>query len=120
MDRAIRGDKAWKLMARTPSPRFTNDWCPELAPIRSIVPSCVMHEFDVELAHVQKFFGKFCAIEDFSLGVIRGEFLTLLGPSGCGKTTVMKIIAGLIQPTSGDVLIRGERINERAAYERDV
>jgi putative spermidine/putrescine transport system ATP-binding protein len=79
-----------------------------------------MDAFDVELAHVQKSFGRFRAIEDFSLGVVRGEFLTLLGPSGCGKTTIMKIIAGLLQPTAGDVFIRGERVNERAAYERDV
>src|SRR2546425_7987661 len=76
--------------------------------------------FDVELVAVQKSFGSFRAVEDFSLGVYKGEFLTLLGPSGCGKTTIMKIIAGLIEPTAGDVIVRGEIVNDRPPYERDV
>jgi ABC-type Fe3+/spermidine/putrescine transport system ATPase subunit len=76
--------------------------------------------FDVELVGVQKSFGSFRAVEDFSLGVYKGEFLTLLGPSGCGKTTIMKIVAGLVEPTAGNVIVRGEVVNDRPPYERDV
>ncbi|MDR0523588.1 MAG: ABC transporter ATP-binding protein [Candidatus Methanoplasma sp.] len=47
------------------------------------------------------------ALDDFSLDIRRGELVTLVGPSGCGKTTILKLIAGLIEPTSGEVLIGG-------------
>jgi spermidine/putrescine ABC transporter ATP-binding subunit len=75
---------------------------------------------DVELVGVQKFFGSIRAVEDISLGVYRGEFLSLLGPSGCGKTTVMKMVAGLFEPSAGEIFIRGEHVNNRPPYERDV
>ncbi|MDR3283279.1 MAG: ABC transporter ATP-binding protein [Candidatus Methanoplasma sp.] len=47
------------------------------------------------------------ALEDFSLDIERGELITIVGPSGCGKTTILRLIAGLITPTSGEVLISG-------------
>ncbi|HEX9705660.1 MAG TPA: ABC transporter ATP-binding protein [Gemmatimonadales bacterium] len=60
------------------------------------------------------------AVRDLSLAVADGEFLVLLGPSGCGKTTVLRCIAGLEDPTSGDVVI-GERVVTRVPpAERDV
>ncbi len=43
------------------------------------------------------------ALQDFSLDIVQGEFVSLLGPSGCGKSTALRIIAGLGEPTSGDV-----------------
>jgi NitT/TauT family transport system ATP-binding protein len=52
------------------------------------------------------------AIEEASLAFEQGELVSLLGPSGCGKTTLLRIIAGLIQKTSGSVRIRGEEVNE--------
>ena len=52
------------------------------------------------------------AVNDISLSVSDGEFLVLLGPSGCGKTTFLRMIAGLERPTSGDILIDGEIVNE--------
>ncbi|MET4234603.1 putative spermidine/putrescine transport system ATP-binding protein [Bradyrhizobium sp. LA6.10] len=76
--------------------------------------------FDVELVGVRKQYGEFCALGSVSLAVKKGEFLTLLGPSGCGKTTLMKIIAGLIEPTEGKVCIRGENVTRRPPYARDM
>jgi spermidine/putrescine ABC transporter ATP-binding subunit len=76
--------------------------------------------FDVELVGVRKSFGAIQAVEDITLGVHRGEFLSLLGPSGCGKTTIMKMVAGLLEPSAGHILIRGERVNDRPPYERDI
>lgn len=49
------------------------------------------------------------ALDDFSLDIRKGELITIVGPSGCGKTTILKLIAGLIEPTSGDVLIDGHQ-----------
>jgi spermidine/putrescine ABC transporter ATP-binding subunit len=78
------------------------------------------HALDVELVGVQKSFGNVRAVEDISLRVYRGEFLSLLGPSGCGKTTIMKMVAGLLEPSAGDIFIRGERVNDRPPYDRDI
>ncbi|MFC0187788.1 ABC transporter ATP-binding protein [Fictibacillus aquaticus] len=50
------------------------------------------------------------ALEDISLSVKEGEFVSLLGPSGCGKSTLLSIISGLLRPTSGTVLLKGEKI----------
>lgn len=57
-----------------------------------------------------KQFGDFVAVEDLSLSVERGEFVSLLGPSGCGKTTTLQMVAGFISPTRGSVSIAGRDI----------
>ncbi len=59
-------------------------------------------------------------IDSINLEIRDNEFLTLLGPSGCGKTTTLRIIGGFLQPTSGDVLFDGERINDLPPYKRNV
>ena len=60
------------------------------------------------------------ALDRVTLDVAEGEFLVLLGPSGCGKTTVLRCIAGLEQPTAGDILIGDVRVNDLAPKDRDV
>src|SRR5215470_16186734 len=66
----------------------------------------------VAASNISKRFGPVTAVDGISLNVRDGEFLVLLGPSGCGKTTLLRIIAGLETPTSGEVLIDGEVVNE--------
>jgi putative spermidine/putrescine transport system ATP-binding protein len=64
----------------------------------------------LELQNLVKHFDKAVAVEDFSLSVDQGEFISLLGPSGCGKTTTLRMIAGFEQPDAGNVLLDGESI----------
>src|SRR5699024_821176 len=52
------------------------------------------------------------ALNDISLSVKEGEFISILGPSGCGKSTILSIIADIISPTEGEVLLNGKRMNE--------
>ncbi len=64
--------------------------------------------------------GRIVAVEDLSLQVEDGEFVTVVGPSGCGKSTTLRMIAGLEQPTSGRVLIGDTDVTETSARHRDV
>lgn len=59
-------------------------------------------------------------IDDVSFELERGKFYTLLGPSGCGKTTILRLIAGFIEPTEGDILFYGKKINHLPAHKRQV
>lgn len=61
----------------------------------------------IQLEHIHKSYGKQTIIEDLSLEVRDGEFLTLLGPSGCGKTTLLRMINGFETPDKGEVLLDG-------------
>src|SRR5262245_15709810 len=74
----------------------------------------------ITLRNLTKAFGSTSVVNDLSLEIADGEFVVLLGPSGCGKTTTLRIIAGLEQATSGDVIIYGERVNDRAPQRRDI
>ncbi|WP_224449418.1 ABC transporter ATP-binding protein [Haloprofundus salilacus] len=75
--------------------------------------------YDVRLDGITKRFGDVTAVDDVSLSIERGKFLTLLGPSGCGKTTTLRCIAGFETPTEGDVYIGDERVNDVPPFERD-
>ena len=74
----------------------------------------------VRLVDIEKRYGNFLAVPQQSLTIEDGEFLVLLGPSGCGKTTTMRMIAGLEDITSGDVMIAGERVNDKPPKDRDI
>jgi multiple sugar transport system ATP-binding protein len=74
----------------------------------------------VDLVGVEKRFGSFIALQRLNLTVADGEFLVLLGPSGCGKTTTMRMVAGLEEPTAGDILIAGNPVNDVLPKDRDV
>ena len=74
---------------------------------------------DLQLSHVGKVFDNgTAAVIDFNLDVAKGEFIAFLGPSGCGKTTTLRMIAGFEAISSGDIFIRGERINHLLPEER--
>jgi sulfate transport system ATP-binding protein len=74
----------------------------------------------IELKNVSKKFGDVAAVNRVSLSVNEGELLGLLGPSGGGKTTVLRMIAGLEVPTEGDILIRGQRVNDVPVQRRNI
>jgi spermidine/putrescine transport system ATP-binding protein len=75
---------------------------------------------DLELVNVRKDFPGFTALEDMDLHIPAGEFFALLGPSGCGKTTTLRIVAGLEEPTAGQVLIGGKDVTASKPHERPV
>nr|HBS75128.1 spermidine/putrescine ABC transporter ATP-binding protein [Microbacterium sp.] len=75
---------------------------------------------DLELVGVSKRFPGFTAIEELDLMIPAGSFFALLGPSGCGKTTTLRLIAGLEEPTSGQILIGGNDVTHVKTYRRPV
>jgi putative spermidine/putrescine transport system ATP-binding protein len=74
----------------------------------------------LQLDHVHKAFGAAVAVQDFSLSLQRGEFVSLLGPSGCGKTTVLRMIAGFETPTSGHISINGREVTRTPPNKRNI
>jgi len=74
----------------------------------------------IEIRNIRKRFGNFVALDDVSLDFASGELTALLGPSGCGKTTLLRIIAGLEYPDSGNVILEGEDASLRHVRERQV
>lgn len=74
----------------------------------------------VSLKNITKRWGDFVGVDDQSLEIADKEFLVLLGPSGCGKTTTMRMIAGLEEPTSGEIRIGDRLVNDDLPKDRDV
>lgn len=72
----------------------------------------------LELRSIEKSFDQVQVIHGVDLHVQHGEFVVFVGPSGCGKSTLLRMIAGLDQPTGGDLLIDGQRVNETGAADR--
>ena len=75
---------------------------------------------EVTLRNLTKRWGDFVGVDNQSLEIHDKEFLVLLGPSGCGKTTTMRMIAGLEDPTNGDILIGGRVVTDDLPKDRDV
>ena len=75
---------------------------------------------EVKLNNVSKRWGSFVGVDNFNITIPDKEFLVLLGPSGCGKTTTMRMIAGLEDPTEGNVVIDGNVVNDVEPKDRDV
>src|SRR6267143_4155952 len=67
----------------------------------------------IELVHLVKRFGDLAAVNDISLTVPRGEFFAVLGPNAAGKTTTIRILAGLIKPTSGSARLAGFDVEQQ-------
>jgi len=74
----------------------------------------------VEFRGVSKTFDSTEALNDLTLEIRPGEFLTLLGPSGCGKTTTLRLLAGFEEPTSGEIWLAGRPVQGLPAYKRPV
>ena len=74
----------------------------------------------VELKNINKNFGDYKASDNVNFGVEKGKLIGLLGPSGSGKTTILRMIAGLETPDSGDIIIDGVRVNDLAASKRGI
>ncbi len=72
----------------------------------------------LQLRQIVKKFGEFTAVAGVDLDIHEGEFFTLVGPSGSGKTTMIRMLVGMERPTSGDIHLRGQRINEVPANKR--
>ena len=78
-----------------------------------------MPEALLVLDQVVKRFGEHVAVDGVDLQISQGEFLAIMGPSGCGKTTTLRMIAGLEEPSEGEIRLNGKRINELKPWQRD-
>jgi len=74
----------------------------------------------LELKGISKYFGDFTAAEDVNMFVEEGEFISVLGPSGCGKTTLLRMIAGFLKESKGDIVIQGESMKGVSPESRPV
>ena len=72
----------------------------------------------LQLRNIVKSFGSLNAVDGVSLDIEEGELFTIVGPSGSGKTTLIRLLVGMDAPTSGDILLRGKRINDVPANKR--
>ncbi len=78
-----------------------------------------MTEALVVFDNVSKHYGDVVAVSNLHLAISEGEFLAIMGSSGCGKTTTLRMLAGLEEPTNGEIRLDGTRMNEVSASERD-
>jgi multiple sugar transport system ATP-binding protein len=75
---------------------------------------------EIQLKNISKRWGNFVGVDNFDLTIRDQEFLVLLGPSGCGKTTTMRMVAGLEDPSDGEIIIDGKVVNDLEPKDRDV
>src|SRR3954469_25735613 len=74
----------------------------------------------VQLNDVTKRYGSTVAVDGVSADIADGEFVTLLGPSGCGKTTTLRMVAGLVEPTAGQIRFDGQVMNNVPSHKRNI
>jgi spermidine/putrescine transport system ATP-binding protein len=79
-----------------------------------------LHNKAVEIKGVSKVFGGYQALKPVTFDILENEFFTLLGPSGCGKTTLLRMIAGFEQPTTGEISLHGRNIQGLPPHKRRV
>jgi ABC-type Fe3+/spermidine/putrescine transport system ATPase subunit len=75
---------------------------------------------DVRIVNVTKNYGKICALDNVTLTIPDQSYFALVGPSGCGKTTLLRLIAGLIEPDSGEIYIGDKRVDKVPPEDRDI
>ena len=75
---------------------------------------------DLELRNLSKAYGAMLAVSNVNMTVEAGELVAFLGPSGCGKTTTLRMVAGFIEPTSGEILVQGKDISALKPNHRDM
>jgi len=94
----------------------------DVAPQQIAAPAATAKKSDniIEVKGITKVFDGVTVLDNLSLGIKRGQFVTLLGPSGCGKTTLLRLIAGFDTPTEGEIYIEGVPITNIPPYKRPV
>src|SRR6478736_9162716 len=90
------------------------------SPSHSPPPAGTEHGLQVSISKVRRDYGAVGSVDDVSLAIGKGEFVSLLGPSGSGKTTLLMMLAGFEQPTSGNILLDGTAINHVPTHKRDM
>ena len=91
-----------------------------MPPLQEVTNPMTKSDAYISIQNVNKFFGKFQAIDDISIDINNGEFFSLLGSSGCGKTTLLRMLAGFESPTSGEIYIDGQPMSEVPPHHRPV
>lgn len=74
----------------------------------------------LQIRNVRKVYGDVVAVSDVTLDIAKGEFMTFLGPSGSGKSTTLYVLAGLQEPTAGDILLRGRTLLDTPSHKRNI
>ena len=74
----------------------------------------------VSLCNLNKYYGDFAAVDDISLDIQNGEFLTFLGSSGSGKSTTLSMLAGFETPSCGEILVEGQSLVNVPPHKRDI
>lgn len=80
----------------------------------------ILADFRIRFDRVSKDYGYFRVVDDLSLDIEKGEFISLLGPSGSGKTTLLMMLAGFESVTDGQILVDGYRVNDVPSYKRNM